>query len=69
MRLINDLLKFAIMTPKILVDFLVKNHFLSSETGKKIDRILAKLFNVKPSYVPVPVKADKPHPAFKGRRN
>jgi hypothetical protein len=57
------------MNRTLFVDLLAKSGMLLSELGKKIDGILAKLFNVKPSYVPVPVKSGQPHPAFKGRRN
>ncbi|ASU34707.1 hypothetical protein MuYL_2820 [Mucilaginibacter xinganensis] len=40
---------------------------MSSETANKINKLIAKLFNLRPAYTPVPVKVKSQHPAFKNR--
>lgn len=56
------------MNRNSLINFLIGNGILSSEAGNKISKLIAKLFNLRPAYTPVPVKVKAPqHPAFKNR--
>jgi hypothetical protein len=50
-----------------LIDFLIGNGSLSSTTGNKINKLIAKLFNLRPAYTPVPVKVKSQYPGFKNR--
>ncbi|MDB4923590.1 hypothetical protein [Mucilaginibacter sp.] len=56
------------MNRNSLINFLIQNGILSSTTGNKINKLIAKLFNLRPAYTPVPVKVKaQQHPAFKNR--
>jgi hypothetical protein len=44
------------MNRKLLINFLIGNGIVSSVTGNKINELIAKLLNLKPTYVPVPVR-------------
>jgi len=57
------------MNRNSLINILIGNGILSSEAGNKINKLIAKLFNLRPTYTPVPVKvkAQQQHPAFKNR--
>ncbi len=54
------------MNRNLLINFLIKNGFLSSSENK-VQKLIAKLFNLKPAYTPVPVRVKSQYPANKGR--